>query len=81
MSAEIAARTGGVRTIQQLIEHYPDEWLAIAVTAEAGGRPKSGRLVCHAKDPEEVWRRTRSRKRLFIVFAGPPLKEGYAAAF
>src|SRR2546428_6342074 len=44
MSAEIAARTGDVRTIQQLIEHYPDEWLAIAVTAEADGRPGAGRL-------------------------------------
>jgi len=81
MSAEIAARTGAVSTIEELIEHYPDEWLAIAVTAEAGGRPTSGRLVCHAKDPEEVWRRTRNWKRLYIVYAGPPLKKGYAAAF
>ena len=81
MSAEIAARTGAVSTIEELIEHYPDEWLAIAVTAEAAGRPTSGRLVCHAKDPEEVWRRTRNWKRLYIVYAGPPLKKGYAAAF
>jgi hypothetical protein len=38
-------------------------------------------LVCHAKDRDEVWRKTKGRKRLYIVFAGPALKEGYAAAF
>ena len=30
---------------------------------------------------KEVWRRTRNWKRLYIVYAGPPLKKGYAAAF
>ena len=70
-----------MRSIQELIEQYPDEWLAIDVRAEAGGRPKAGELVYHAKDRDEVWRKTKGRKRLYIVFAGPALKEGFAAAF
>ena len=70
-----------MRSIQELIEQYPDEWLAIDVTAEAEGQPKAGRLVYRAKDRDEVWRKTKSRRRLYIVFAGPALKEGYAAAF
>ncbi len=67
--------------VQEIIERHPDEWLAIDVTAEEEGRPKAGRLVFHGKDREEVWHRTRSRRRLYIVYAGPALKEGYAAAF
>ena len=67
--------------IRELIDHYPGEWLAIEVTSEKGGRPEEGDLVYHAKDRDEVWRNTRSRKRLYIVYAGPALKEGYAAAF
>ncbi|HEU0011143.1 MAG TPA: hypothetical protein VFT34_15100 [Verrucomicrobiae bacterium] len=70
-----------MRSIQELIEQNPDEWLAIDVKAEAGGRPKAGELVYHAKDRDEVWRKTKGKKRLYIVFAGPALKEGYAAAF
>ena len=67
--------------IQEIVHQHPGEWLAIAVTAEEAGRPKAGRLVCHAKDRHEVWRRTRNQRRLYIVYAGPVLKEGYAAAF
>ena len=70
-----------MRSIQELIEQYPDEWLAIHVKAETKGRPKAGELVYHAKDRDEVWRKTKGRRRLYIVFAGPALKEGYAAAF
>ncbi len=70
-----------MNSIQELIEQYPDEWLAIDVKAEAGGWPKSGELVYHAKGRDEVWRKTRSRRRLYVVYAGPALKEGYAAAF
>ena len=71
----------GVHTIQKLIEQYPEEWLAIDVKVESEGQPQKGVLVCHAKDQEEVWQTTKHRRRLYIVYAGPPLKEGYAAAF
>jgi len=67
--------------VQELIQHYPGEWLAIEITEEQEGRPKAGRLVYHAPDREEVWQLTRDRKRLYIIYAGPTLKEGYATAF
>jgi len=38
-------------------------------------------LVCHAKDRDEVWQKAKERRRLYILYAGPALKEGYAAAF
>lgn len=46
-----------MRSIQEQIEQYPDEWLAIDVKAEKGGRPKAGELVHHGIDRDEVWRR------------------------
>ena len=70
-----------MHSIRKLIDRYPEEWLAIDVAAEEGGQPKTGKLVHHSKDRDEVWRKTRNRRRLYIVYAGPALKEGYAAAF
>lgn len=70
-----------MRAIQELIEKYPEEWLAIEVETEDAGQPRAGKLVYHAKDRDKVWKETRGRRRLYILYAGPPLKEGYAAAF
>jgi hypothetical protein len=70
-----------MRRIKELIEQYPGEWLAIDVKAEEGGRPTAGELVYHAQDREALWQKTKSRRRLYIVYAGPALKKGYAAAF
>jgi len=81
MKARDFAHGDGVQDIQKIVEQHPGEWLAIAVAAEKGGQPTAGQLVCHARDPDEVWRRTRNWKRLYVVYAGPPLKKGYAAAF
>ena len=74
-------QSAALRSIQELIAQYAGEWLAIDVKAEQGGRPTAGELVCHARDRDEVWQKTKNRRRLFIVYAGPALKEGYAAAF
>jgi len=70
-----------VPRIEELIAEHEGEWLAIEVTKEENGHPKEGILVYHSPVREEVWEKTRERKRLYIVYAGPPLKEGYAAAF
>jgi hypothetical protein len=74
-------RPASAEDVQELIQQHPGEWLAIDVETETGGRPKAGRLVCHARDRDTVWRKTKSRRRLYIVYAGPPLREGYATAF
>jgi hypothetical protein len=70
-----------MQSIEQFIKEYPDEWLAIDVTTEKEGRPKTGRLIYHAKNRDEVWRKTKNQRRVYIVYAGPALKQGYAAAF
>ena len=67
--------------IQDLLKQYPGEWVAIEVTQEEDGRPIAGRLVHHSPDRDEVWQKTRELQRVYIVYAGEPLKEGYAAAF
>ncbi len=69
------------RRIQEFIEQYPNQWLAIEVEAQAGGNPQTGELIYHARDRKAVWQKTKNRRRLYIVYAGPALKEGYAAAF
>jgi len=67
--------------IHELIQKYPNEWLAIEVTQELQGIPLAGELVYHSRRRKEVWEKTKDYKRLLITYAGPPLKEGYAAAF
>ena len=73
--------TESVNLIQELVRQHPGEWLAIQVSREREGQPEAGELVYHSPDKDEVWRKTAKRPRLFILYAGPPLKEGYAAAF
>lgn len=68
-------------SIQELIEEHPEEWLAIQVTEEEDGQPAAGQLIYHSTDREDVWQKTKDHKRVYIVYAGPPLKEGHAAAF
>ena len=74
-------RPASAEDVKELIQRHSGEWLAINVQTETGGQPKAGRLVCHARDPGSVWRKTKSRRRLYSVYAGPPLEHGYAAAF
>ncbi len=67
--------------IEELKEQYKDEWLAIEVTKEENTTPVEGKLICHSSEREEVWNKTKDMQRVYIFYAGPPLKEGYAAAF
>ncbi len=68
-------------TIEELVRKHKGEWLAIEVTEELQGIPIAGELVYHSPRRKEVWQKTKDYKRLLITYAGPPLKEGYAAAF
>jgi hypothetical protein len=69
--------------IAEIKRRYRGEWLAIAVTKEANGEAVEGKLLLHSRNRDEVWRKVRlSRKtEVYVSFAGPPLEEGYAAAF
>lgn len=68
-------------TIEELKEQHQNEWLAIDVTQSRDGEPLEGELVYHSAHRDEVWEKTKDQEKLYITFAGPPLKEGYAAAF
>lgn len=69
--------------IKDLKKKYKGEWLAIEVTEERGGEPVEGKLILHKKDRESLWKKVPQRKDklIYITYAGPPLKKGYAAAF
>ena len=68
-------------TIEELIQTHPSEWLAIEVTEEREGQPYAGKLIYHSTDRDDVWAKTKEYKRLYLCYAGPALKKGYAAAF
>lgn len=69
--------------IKYLKEKYKGEWLAIRVTKEKDGRAIEGELIDSCKDKKEIWGRVIKikEKGIYITYGGPPLKEGYAAAF
>ena len=68
--------------IKQLKEEHKGEWLAIAVTDRTTEGPTEGELLSHATDRAYVWKTIRDDPRhIYVTFAGPMLKEGYAAAF
>jgi len=69
--------------IAELKKKYKGEWLAIAVTKEVNGESVEGKLLLHTPEREELWKRVPlSRDRIvYVTYAGPPLEEGYAAAF
>ncbi len=68
--------------IQQLKDIYKGEWLAVAVVKQGEAGVEEGELLYHSRESGEVWRKIKGDKRkIFVTYAGPPLPEGYAAAF
>ena len=69
--------------IAEIKKRYSGEWLAIAVTKEAKGEAVEGKLLLHSRNRDEVWSKVKLSKKIevYVTFAGPPLEEGYAAAF
>ncbi len=69
--------------IKELKDKYKDEWLAIKVTKVKNGRSVEGELIAHCKGQKDIWKKASEggEKGIYITYAGPPLEEGYAAAF
>jgi hypothetical protein len=69
--------------IEELKEKYKGEWLAIEVIQEKSGRVVEGKLILHTPDREKIWKESpfQKDKVIYVTYAGPPLEEGYAAAF
>lgn len=71
-----------METIQQLKDAHKGEWLAIAVVRESEAGSEEGELVYHSRDRNDVWKRIKGdRRKIYVTYSGPPLDEGYAAAF
>ncbi len=72
-------------TLEAIRQSHPEEWLAVEVTeTDPDSRePAAGRVLTHAATRDEIWAQVRQWKHrdIFVFFNGPPLPEGYAAAF
>jgi len=53
----------------------------IEITKEEAGIPVEGELVYHSMDRRMVWEKTKGKQRLYIIYAGPPLKKGMSQHF
>ena len=72
-------------SMEQIWRDHPRQWLAVKVTEEdpQTHTAKAGEVVAEAEGYDEIWDKVASLKvkELFVFFSGPPLKEGYVAAF
>ena len=72
-------------TLEAIRQSSPEQWLAVEVTeTDSNSRePVAGRVLTHATTREDIWARVRQWKDrdIFVFYNGPPLPEGYAAAF
>ncbi len=61
---------------------YRGQWLAFSIRREKDADPE-GTLVAHAKSRHELHRRLQKRHiwRVYLTFAGPPVRPGYAVVF
>lgn len=68
-------------TMEELKQQYADEWLAVEVTKAEKSTPLEGVLLDHDREQDALLDRVKlsKEKDIAIFFAGPPLKEGYAA--
>ena len=69
--------------VEQLKTKYPNEWLALKVEKEAPDGSIYAKLIFHHPDRRflhEVLRRKKV-KSVYITYAGPLVKSGYAIMF
>lgn len=70
-------------SIEELKQQHAGEWLAVEVTRADQSTPLEGVLLDHDRNRRDLLERVQlsREKDIAIFFAGPPLKEGYAALF
>jgi hypothetical protein len=66
--------------LEQAKQQYAGQWLAFLVSEETPTGELRGQLLAHNPDRRELHRELRERKveRIYITFAGPVVKPGYA---
>jgi hypothetical protein len=67
--------------IDQLKREHEGEWLAIAYENYGVAGPTKGELIAHSSDKANVWKAIRgSRRKIYVTYSGPPIKDGTAIA-
>lgn len=66
--------------LQDAKQRYAGEWLAFLVTEETARGELFGQVIVHNSDRRELHRELRANKvkEVYVTFAGPPVKPGYA---
>jgi len=66
--------------LQDAKQQYVGEWLAFLVTEETPSGELFGQVIVHNLDRRELHRELREKKvkQVYVTFAGPPVKPGYA---
>ena len=67
-------------SLKDVKQQYAGEWLAFLVTEEAPTGELFGQLIAHNPDRRELHRELREKqvKQVYVTFAGPVVKPGYA---
>lgn len=67
-------------SLEQMKQRYVGQWLAFLVSEETPTGELLGQLIAHNRDRRELHRELREKKveRVYVTFAGPVVKPGYA---
>jgi hypothetical protein len=66
--------------LEQMKQEYVGQWLAFLVTEETTTGEIKGQLLAHHPDRRELHHQLRAKgiKQVYVTFAGPVVKPGYA---
>lgn len=66
--------------LQDAKQQYNGQWLAFLVTEETPTGELFGQVIAHNSDRRELHRELREKKvkQVYVTFAGPVVKPGYA---
>ena len=67
-------------SLERVKQQHAGQWLAFLVTEETSAGELLGHLIAHNRDRRELHRELRERKvnQVYVTFAGPVVKAGYA---
>jgi len=67
-------------SLEEAKEQYAGQWLAFLVAEEKSTGELLGQVIAHNHDRRELHRELREKKidRVYVTFAGPVVKPGYA---
>lgn len=72
------------QTLEQAKQQYAGEWIAFLVQEESDDVSKiKGEVIAHARDRRDLHKELRERgvNNVYVTYAGPLIKPGYATMF